>query len=193
MTTDPAPVLADLIERHQEPGRHYHTLHHVNSVLDQLEAVRGALQHPAETELAVWFHDAVYDPTRRDNEEQSAALALGHLERAGAPETQVARIAGIILDTRHQHEATSPDGALVADADLTILAAEPDEFDAYEAAIRREYGHLTDAEFRMGRRQFVEAMLQRPRIYQTPCFSQLERRARLNLQKSLAGARLGAS
>ncbi len=150
-------------------------------MLDQLEAARSSLEHPAEAELAVWFHDAVYDPTRNDNEAQSTALARRQLERAGAPHAQVERIAGIILDTRHHEPATSPDGALVADADLAILAAPAAEFAAYQRAIRQEYAHLSDAEFNQGRKQFMEAFLQRPRIYQTETFAHLEPRARAAL------------
>ena len=199
LTADPAPVLAELVQRHQEPGRHYHTLEHVNAVLDQLEAARGKLEHPADAELAVWFHDAIYHPARHGNEQQSAALAREHLVTAGAPEAQIGRVARMILDTRHQEPAGSPDGALVADADLAILAAEPGDFHAYERAIRREYSHLTDAEFSAGRRQFVAAMLGRPQIYQTASFTQFEPLARANLNRSLSrlltrpGASPGAS
>jgi len=193
LTADPAPVLANLIQRHQEPGRHYHTLDHVNAVLDQLEAVRGELEHPADAELAVWFHDAIYHPARHDNERQSAALAREQLGGTGAPETRIARIAGLILDTRHQEPAGSPDGALVADADLAILAAAAETFDAYERAIRREYSHLTDSEFAVGRARFLGAMLQRPSIYQSRSFARLESLARTNLQRSVEGTRPGAS
>ena len=178
-------MLADLARRHREPGRHYHTLEHVNAVLDQLHAVRDQLQHPADAELAVWFHDAVYDPTRSDNEIASAELARQHLEAAGAPAAQVERITGMILATRHRSDATSPDGALVADADLAILAAPAAEFDAYECAVRLEYGHLTDADFNRGRAAFLHAMLERKRIYQTPAFAHLEPLARANLQRAV--------
>lgn len=193
LAADPEPVLADLVRRHREPGRHYHTLDHVVAVLDQLHSALDQLQHPADAELAVWFHDAIYDPTRSDNEASSADLASQHLEAAGALTAQVARITGMILDTRHWGDASSPDGALVADADLTILAAEPDEFDACEHAIRLEYGHLTDDEFRQGRATFLAAMLKRKRIYQTGTFAHLEPLARANLSRSLARARPDAS
>ncbi len=138
-------MAADLAQRYREPGRRYHTLAHVRDVLDQLDAVADQLGHPGEAALAVWFHDAVYDPRRSDNEDESAALARRVLEAASAPSAQVDRIASMILDTRHQGPAASPAGALVADADLAILAAPEDEFDAYERAIREEYSHLSDA------------------------------------------------
>lgn len=154
-------------------------------MLEQLDAVRDQLEHPADAELAVWFHDAVYDPQRSDNEEQSAALARHWLEQAEAPQEKIERITGIILDTRHKEAATSPDGALVADADLAILAAPADEYDAYERAIREEYSHLGDREFAKGRRQFVETFLRRSRIYQTAAFAHLEPLARENLQRSV--------
>ena len=147
--------------------------------------MRDQLQHPGDAALAVWFHDAVYDPRRSGNEQASASLGRRYLKAAGSPPTQVDRIASMILDTRHHGPAASPAGALVADADLAILAAPEDEFDAYERAIREEYSHLSDAEFDRGRKQFVETFLLRPRIYQTTSFSHLESMARENLQRSV--------
>ena len=187
---DGAARLAELVARYGESHRHYHTLQHVASVLDALHAHVGALAHPHEAALAVWYHDAVYDPARDDNETQSADLAAAHLLAAHAPVDAAARVRAMILDTRHTGPAMSPDGAYVADADLAILAAPVIAFDAYDSAIRLEYAAVPDAAYRAARRQILHGFLDRPFIYQTAAFrKQCEASARRNLGRAVV--RLG--
>lgn len=178
--------LADLAARYAEPHRHYHTLHHIAAVLDALHAHVGALERPEEAALAAWYHDAVHDPAASDNEARSAELATAHLLAAHAPVEATARVHAMILDTRHIGPATSPDGMLVADADLAILAAPEIAFDAYDAAIRQEYAAVPEAVYRAGRRRILQAFLDRPFIYQTAEFrKQCEASARRNLGRVL--------
>jgi predicted metal-dependent HD superfamily phosphohydrolase len=183
---DGAEQLAELRARYADPHRHYHTVHHIAAVLDILRAHLGALEHPDEAVLAVWYHDAVYDPTRNNNEARSAELATTHLLAAHAPVDAAARVHAMILDTRHTGPATSPDGTLVADADLAIFAAPAIAFDAYDAAIRQEYATVPEAAYRAARRRVLREFLDRPFIYQSAAFrKQCERAARGNLERAV--------
>ena len=176
----------DLRQRLGEAGRHYHTLGHVVATLDALAECGHSLEHPAEAELALWYHDAVHDTGRSDNEARSADLAAATLEAAGAGADRVTRIRTMIGDTCHAEAAGSPDGQLVADADLAILAAEPSAFDAYDAAIREEYGWVPEAVYRTERRRILAGFLARPRIYQSRCFGRrYEAAARANLERAV--------
>lgn len=178
--------LADLTARYTEPHRHYHTLHHIAAVLEALQEHPEALEHPDEAVLAVWYHDAVHDPAGSDNEARSAELAMAHLLAAHAPVEARARIHAMILDTRHSAAATSPDGALVADADLAIFGAPAMVFEAYDAAIRQEYAAVPEAAYRAGRRRILQGFLDRPFIYQTAAFrKQWETAARKNLGRAV--------
>lgn len=177
---------ADLRHRYSEPHRAYHTLHHLAECLQLLEQTRGLAERPAELEMALWFHDAVYDPRKSDNEVQSADWARRELRRAGASLALQQRVIDLVLVTRHQAEPESPDQALMADIDLAILGAGPKRYDEYEKQIRTEYKHLPTAIYRPSRRKLLSEFLARPQIYATPWFRERrEAQARRNLERAL--------
>jgi predicted metal-dependent HD superfamily phosphohydrolase len=180
-------VFARLSGRYAAPGRYYHTMAHVLATLDALRGAGAGPEHPAEAELALWYHDAVYDPQRDDNEAASAELAARDLGEAGVSTPVVARISALIMDTRHIAHATSLDGALVADADLAVLGAPADVFDKYDAAIRREYAFVPEPAYRAARAAVLSGFLARPSIYQTDGFRRThETSARANLARAIA-------
>jgi predicted metal-dependent HD superfamily phosphohydrolase len=179
MAALPPALLLELTRRWCEPHRHYHSIEHLASMLHQGRDLRLT---DAQV-LAIWFHDAVYDPTRSDNEERSAALAR-ELLRGMGPAT-VERVARIVLDTK-THVPGVPESAPVIDLDLAPLAVPWERFAANSAAIRREYAHVPDAEFAAGRRAFLQRMLQRPRLYWTEFGAPLEEAARQNLRRAVA-------
>lgn len=180
-------VFDALVRAYEAPGRHYHNLGHIGDCLTELDAARELADDPRAVELAIWFHDAIYDATRDDNEARSAELAAGELSRLGEPDDLVGRVHGLILDTRHAAPPATPDGRLLCDIDLVGLAAPPDAFDRNTALIRQEYAHVPDAAFRRGRADFLRNLSARPRIYHTPCyFDRCERRARGNLDRAIA-------
>ena len=138
-----------------------------------------------EIELALWFHDVVYEPGSGDNEELSAALARQRLDGLEVPLRAVRRIAGHIEATRC-HDATGGDSALVNDLDLTILGMPAAEFDRFERRIRLEYGHVPEASYRIGRRRLLEHFGARSKIYRLPALgAELEATARTNIQRRI--------
>jgi len=178
-------VHGDLVARYAEPWREYHVLGHVLECLAELERARRLAEDPDAIRVALWFHDAVWEATRSDNEEASAELADAALARGGVDEARRQAVRRLILATRHDRLSDDPDSRLAADVDLAILGASPAEYDRYERAVRREYGHLTDAEFSAGRKAFAEKLLARPRIYGTGRYHRkLEGAARANLARS---------
>ena len=176
--------LAGLCRKYGEPHRAYHNLEHIRSCLDLARSVRSELVHPEEVELALWYHDAIYDPARSDNEEESAAFAADQLKPL--PSRAIASIAALILATKHAVAPPEGDARFVVDIDLAILGAAPEAFDAYETAIRSEYSWVPDALFRERRRDVMSAFLSRARIYSTDHFyRRLESAARANLGRSI--------
>ncbi len=182
-------AFADLDRHYREPGRYYHTWAHVASCL---RALRRAGPGPAETlalELALWFHDAVYQPGRGDNEQASSELALRWASALGLAPTLGRRAAGLILATRHEPSgAPDPDPtvALLLDIDLAVLGAPWGRYLHYERGIAREYAAMTPEAFREGRARLLRGFLDRPALYATPLFHEQERRARANLARALA-------
>lgn len=178
-----------LLARYAEPHRHYHTQRHLDECFARLEAVRARAEHPGELELALWYHDAVYDPRASDNEARSAALAEQAMHRAGLAADARDRVRALIMATRHDHLPAPGDAALLVDTDLGILAAAPERFDEYEQEIRAEYAWVPGPIFRGKRRDVLRGFLARERIYMSGAFDADEAAARANIARSLAALR----
>lgn len=184
-----APALRDrLLEAYGGPDRGYHDLRHLAEVLDRLDelAAAGTPFDRLVVTLAAWFHDAVYDG-RSGAEERSAVLA--EQELTDLPAEQVAEVARLVRMTEHHHPAPEdPNGCALSDADLAILAAEPDRYAEYLHDVRREYATLTDEQFRHGRNAILRDLAAKDALFHTThARSHWEHRARVNLERELSG------
>jgi predicted metal-dependent HD superfamily phosphohydrolase len=180
----------ELARRYAEPQRHYHDASHIAACLAWLDRCLltepNQPAEPAEVELALWFHDAVYDPRASDNETQSAELARNRLTDLAVPKERIARIARCIEATK-AHDAAAGDAARVVDIDLSILGAPAEEFARFEQQIRAEYTHVPDELFRVGRRHVLEAFASRAPLYRTPLLhDELEASKQRNLTRRIA-------
>jgi predicted metal-dependent HD superfamily phosphohydrolase len=181
----PARGLEPLLAKYGEPHRAYHDLSHVLACLDHAAAVRAQLEHPTCVELALWFHDVIYEPRAGDNEERSAAFAVEALAGSATPEA-LRHVEELVLATRHPSRPTASDARYVVDIDLAILGAPRTAFDAYEAAIRREYRWVPAPLYRRKRKQVLQSFLDLERIFLTAHFARLEEQARANLRRSIS-------
>ncbi|MGW0842061.1 HD domain-containing protein [Streptomyces sp. NPDC002787] len=184
---DPLPYSANLIKRWSEPQRKYHTVEHLTAVLDHIDLLEEYAADADLVRLAAWFHDAVYLPERSTNEERSARLAERALPEAGVPEEKVAEVARLVrLTVTHDPADDDPNGQVLCDADLAILASAPEAYAAYAAAVREEYGFVPDDAFRTGRAAVLGQLLALPRLFRTPYGQrEWEDRARENLRTEL--------
>lgn len=181
---DAAAAYEELLARYSEPWRKYHTLQHLRECIVIFESAAHLAARRAEVEAGLWFHDAVYEPRRGDNEEQSAHLAQGVLANAGASREVCARVATLVLATEHTASPEAPDEQLLVDIDLSILGATESRFAQYERQIREEYSFVPEVLFREKRRAILRSFIARPRIYSTQHFSDLlEQQARVNLAR----------
>lgn len=185
----PPGLLDELTRRYAETHRAFHTVAHLRECFAQLADLRGACEHPGEVEIALWFHDAIYDTQRYDSEDRSAQWAE-HAVRAAASVAAATRVRDLVLATKHEAVPASADAGVLVDVDLWILGAPVSRFDEYEAQVRKEYGWLPDDAFREGRGKVLRALLDRSSIYSTPSMrDRCEAQARANLARSVA--RLG--
>ena len=176
----------DLLAAWSQPQRRYHTLRHLRDCLAQLEPVLALAEHAGEVEMALWFHDAVYDPKAADNEARSAAWAENALAAAGVEAGARQRIHALVMATRHEAQPAGRDQQLLVDVDLSILGTDADRFDEYEVEVREEYAWVPAPLFRHKRRQILQEFLARPEIYSTPAFAaRFEAPARANLARAL--------
>jgi predicted metal-dependent HD superfamily phosphohydrolase len=178
----PAEAFTTLERQYSAPGRHYHTLAHLDAVLASFDELRHLAPNPDVAELALWLHDVVWEPMRDDCEARSVQWGTDHLPALPA----FPALPALVLETRHLAAASvSPDAAVVRDADLSILAADEPVFDAYEHAVRAEYAMLPTAQFRAGRARILADFASRQPLFFTPVMQRREPRARANLARAL--------
>jgi len=181
-----ATTAAFLVAQYSGPARHYHGLGHVARMLDEAEALPFS-DHDA-VELAILFHDVVYEPSRRDNEERSAEALR---ERLGGvvPEAVLAYAESMVLATRRHEPTGDADADLFLDLDLSILAAPWPEYARYAEGVMREYVpiHGEDA-YRRGRVElFLRPMLARGRVFLTERFAASDAHALANMAREAKG------
>ena len=143
-------VFADLYTRYTAADRRYHDIHHIRECLRLFDTVRALASQPDAIELAIWFHDAIYDSHKSDNEASSASLAQSALMRLGVPRATRQSVCDLILATQHNAPPADTDAAMLVDIDLSILGQPAPIFDAYEAGVRFEYAWVTDSAFAPG-------------------------------------------
>jgi predicted metal-dependent HD superfamily phosphohydrolase len=177
-------LFAQLMTAYAEPQRHYHTQQHLGECLSAFDDVRALAEHPDEVELALWFHDAIYDVKGHENEQCSADWARDALRAAGVLGESAQHVHDLVMTTRHTAVPSGHDEQLLVDIDLSILGAERTRFDEYEQQIRKEYAYVPGFLFRRKRREILKGFLDRPAIYSTRHFHDaLEARARDNLRR----------
>jgi len=176
----------ELIARYGEPHRKYHTTQHLDECFEKLDDIRPLARYPAEVELALWFHDAIYDVKRHDNEEKSADWARASAAAAGVSAEACERVYSLILTTRHKAVPHGTDAEILVDVDLSILGAAPERFDQYERQVREEYAWVPEFVVRRERKAILKEIRARSRIFNTTRFrDRYEQQARSNIERSL--------
>ncbi len=188
LLSDQPQIRERLVTAYDDPARGYHDLRHLREVLEHLDDLVPA-DHPERDAvvLAAWFHDAVYDAVG-DNEERSARLADAVLTQAGVPIPLVEEVTRLVrLTAGHDPAADDLPGQLLCDADLAILAAGRERYDAYVAGVRREYAEVPDADFRAGRKAVLEDLLAHDTLFHSDAARERwEEKARANVSAEVA-------
>ena len=182
-------LLERLLARHREKHRRYHTATHIGWVIRHVEelAATESIEHLDEVIAAAFYHDAIYEPAYPANERASARLARRDLAALGWSDDRTERVATMIEATVHGATTHTGDAAVLLDADLAILAADPAAYSAYVTGVRKEYRDVDDDEWRTGRAQVLQGFLDRSDIYATTSAQERwEDRARANLTAELS-------
>jgi len=184
-----------LLDRWSDPQRKYHNVRHLVDLLQRVDELQQETHHPPAVRLAAWYHGAVFDAAesaayaRRGGEDEaaSAEFARTELTDLGVPHGRVDDVASMVQAlARHETNAASIDCAVLCDADLAILAAEPQRYRTYVEDVRAEYAHIPKADLLEARRAIVSRLLKRDKLYVSPLGSGWERQARENLSAELA-------
>ena len=139
-----------------------------------------------QIELALWWHDAIYDATKGDNEAQSALLARADLTLLGEPNDGIAEVERLIrLTAGHQVAEEDKVGAVLVSIDLSILGRPWPEYERYAAAIRQEYAHVPDTLFCPGRARVLMQFLEGPIFPDAAFRAEYEKQARSNIEAEI--------
>ena len=196
----PAPtgLQAELMAAWSEPQRHYHDQRHLRECLALWTRWREHSQRDGEVALALWFHDAIYDPqapVSGSNELNSAAWAARALVRAGADSDTAQRVHDLVMATQHGVTkemapaalGVSLDAQRLVDIDLSILGSPAERFERYDQDVRKEYAWVPGFRYQEARAQVLQSLLDRPRLYHGEhAVALLEAQARINLAAALS-------
>ncbi|HEV3438809.1 MAG TPA: hypothetical protein VG122_15695 [Gemmata sp.] len=184
------PAFDVLVAAYSATERHYHNLEHLTEMFRVAGRLAPNTDDPAAVQLAIWFHDAVYDPRAKDNESRSGELAVDLLGPIGVPASTIERIVRLIRATAHLGSSDPPadrDTATLLDADLAILGAAEERYARYANDIRKEYDWVPAEDYRKGRAAVLSKFLARPRIFShLLMFEEGETQARANMTAELA-------
>ena len=183
----PAPEWYDRLRNaYGEPQRYYHNHQHIAECLAEFDRARHLAKDARAVELALWFHDAVYDPKAGDNEEQSAAVAARCLKECGIATLITDRVTQLIMTTKSHDTGMDEDAKIMVDVDLSILGRDEARFLEYEEQIRKEYAWVPVSVFASKRAEILQRFLDRSSIFATDWFRQkYEKVARKNLEGSI--------
>jgi predicted metal-dependent HD superfamily phosphohydrolase len=179
---------ASLVAAYGDSSRHYHNLRHLQQVLTAVDVLAAEAADLDVVRLAAWFHDAVYDVRSTDNEEQSALLAESALTATEVDSTRVSEVVRLVrLTATHAPAPGDANGSVLCDADLSILATDPDVYAGYTRAVRVEYAHVPEDDFRRGRSAVLQQLLGLPSLFGTARGRrEWEPVARANVSRELA-------
>lgn len=175
-----------LINAYNDKNRAYHNINHIKLCLSEFDQVQDRLKNPKEVELAIWFHDVIYDPKSAYNEEESAKFAVLKLNNYETTCIRIDRVKDLILSTKHDRTINTSDAEYLIDIDISIFGYPPKIYEDYEKNIRKEYKWVPDTIYRKKRMELLISFLSRDKIYYTNYFSnKYERQSRSNLKEAL--------
>ena len=194
-TIKPAKVNAlwqDIAVRYNETQRAYHSLQHIQQLFSQFEQIKHQLHEPHIIALALYYHDVIYDPRRSDNELKSAEYMVEALKGYLSAEQCQHIYALIMMTATHElHECldkdTVSDAAYLLDMDLSILGTPWSEYQVYAQAVRQEYRHIANEDYRTGRIAVLQKLLAHPVLYLTAYYhNHFEVQARDNIKREIS-------
>ncbi|KAF0805896.1 hypothetical protein A6D6_01952 [Alcanivorax xiamenensis] len=184
---DNTETYRSLVSSYSGKGRYYHSREHVSACLRHLDRCVSEIQSPCEVELALWFHDAIYEPLSGKNEKKSADWAQSFVLENGASRDIADRVHRLIMVTEHNAPAKTSDESLLVDIDLAVLGAEPETYQIFEEGVRSEYKMVPWPLYKKKRVEVLKGFLDRPRIFQNePFLTEREQQARRNLAAAIS-------
>lgn len=183
---DSAAIHQRLVAAYSEPQRRYHTLAHIAHCLTQFDQCESLASNADALEIAVWFHDVIFEPGRHDNEALSVELYQALSESTHSTEIRQL-IHRLIMATLHDGSSLDDsDASYMVDIDLSSFGLDWDDFLLDSQHLREENPHLGDTDYYQNQIKFHSSLLARPRFFLSDYFFQrYEQKARDNVSRYL--------
>jgi len=176
---------AELQENYTASFRAYHNLTHLEEIFNYFDTYNSQIENPNELALAIFYHDAIYNIWKKDNEEKSAELANNQLKKLAINVDVISRIEKHIIATK-SHQAILSDSKWMVDFDLAILGQSEKVYNNYTSKIREEYKVAPNLLYYSGRKKVLQHFLNKKSIYTSDVFIELyEENARKNLLQEI--------
>lgn len=176
----------EITQNYSDINRHYHTLQHLENLLQQLTTIQNHIQNWNTVLFTLYYHDLVYHSTQADNEEKSGELVEKRMKQASVPIELIKHCKNQILATKSHNKSTDSDTNYFTDADLSILGQPWEAYSQYYKNVRKEYSVYTDAVYNAGRKKVLQHFLLMDRIFKTDYFyDKFENNARQNIQNEI--------
>ncbi|MFV0484940.1 MAG: pantetheine-phosphate adenylyltransferase [Candidatus Saccharimonadales bacterium] len=203
-----------LYQAYDNSYRHYHGIAHIVNMYDEL---RDFYRYEPDLDinsqqfkiiaLATLFHDYCIESDPMPSISSPSDKKTNPVEHFGHEAQQASvdefmhnfaefcgfgaisgKVKELILATTHTSDKGHPEEAKpLIDADIAILGQSPAVYGTYALGVRKEYSHVSDADFVAGRIKFLKKFLARKHIFCTEFFrSKYEARARENLTRELS-------
>jgi len=181
--------LWDEIEKsYSNENRYYHTLQHLNNLLEQLVEIKEKLKNWETILFTLYYHDIIYNSVESDNEEKSARFAENQMKKISVPTEIIEFCKKQILATKSHDQSIDPDTNFFIDADLSILGQNAEMYKEYKDAVRKEYSFYPNVIYNQGRKEVLSKFLKRDRIFKTDFFyKKYEATARMNIAEEIEG------
>ena len=186
-STDCAHSVFTQLEKHyNESHRYYHTAAHIDHCLRQVDHIPQDYSDRDAVELAIWFHDVIYQIGDSENEENSANWFMD-VSSAELDEDLRSQVYRLILATQHTQQPDGQDAQYVVDIDLSGFGMSWSAFSADSARVRQEFPDVADNIFAEKHRSFLKMLAEREFFFCSSLFRELyETQAKQNIVRKLA-------
>lgn len=166
--------------------RYYHNLKHLETMLELLIPLKSLIHDWESVLFALYYHDIIYNPLKRNNEKRSAELAVKRLLSFAIPSKIIGDCKDHIMATQHHLLSLNNDTNIFIDADMAILGQSWEKYIGYSQSVRKEYAVYPDLIYNAGRKAVLKSFLDKGKIFKTELFqSRFEEQARANILKEL--------
>lgn len=158
--SDDNPLINDLwdeiTDHYSGSERHYHSLQHLENLLDQLNMVKDDIKDWNAILFTLYYHDIIYNPLKNDNEEKSAATAALRMQALGVTDKTITACKLQIIATKQHLKSEDADTNYFTDADLAILGQSWEDYTAYYQNVRKEYSIYPALIYNAGRKKVLK-------------------------------------